>query len=409
MTDSIHEPIPAVADDADASRRVYFLLWVLAAATLCGLLLSPNLWLSSRTYPLTPVWDRLPTIPHPWDWLWFGVLLALLGASVAAPRPSLPILAFLVLAGLLSLWDQTRWQPWWYQYLFLFATLGFALRRPEEPGRRQAGLDGCRLIVASIYVWSGLQKINVSFADIVHPYLMEPLLRLLPESWRAVVQQAGWYVGLVETGIGLSLLVWPLCYPAVVLAVGMHTVILASLGPWGHNWNSVVWPWNLAMMLFVVILFWRRRPTASWRIFWPQRLCITRLTLLLFGVLPLLSFFGLWDAYLSAALYSGNTLQGEVYIDAQTWNALPPAVQERHTAWAGDEEYLPGPAYSVDLANWAFQELNVPPYPARRVYRSLARSLARKAGSTDVFLIIEEPPDWQTGKRARTPELLKPD
>src|SRR5262249_49094756 len=97
------------ADSASAPRRVTFLLWVLATATLCGSLLSPNLWVSSRAYPLAPVWDGLPTIPHPWDWLWFGALLVLLAASAGLPRPSSAILSFVAAAGLLSLWDQTRW------------------------------------------------------------------------------------------------------------------------------------------------------------------------------------------------------------------------------------------------------------------------------------------------------------
>src|SRR5437867_4477926 len=199
----------------DPRGRLLLLHWVLAAAMLCGFLMSTNLWLSSRTYPLAPVWEGLPAIPYPGDWLWFGLLLVLVVAPLAMPRPAPFIFLFVVLAGLLAVWDQTRWQPWFYQYLFMFAVLGFAWRRPDDAERQEAGLNACRLIVASIYIWSGLQKVNVSFATDVHPYLMAPVLKLLPDAWHGWVNAAGWYVPFVETGIGLSLLVWPLCYPAV--------------------------------------------------------------------------------------------------------------------------------------------------------------------------------------------------
>jgi hypothetical protein len=126
--------------------------------------------------------------------------------------------------------------------------------------------------------------------------------------------------------------------------------------------------------------------------------------------MPLFDFFGWWDPYLSAALYSGNTLNGRLYVDVKVRNALPPAARENHTYWTDKEMPLPAPVYSVDLANWAMEELNVPPYPARRVYRSLARTLARKGESLDgVVLIIEEPPNWRTGKRIETREELELD
>jgi hypothetical protein len=50
--------------------------------------------------------------------------LALLGAIVIARRPRALILTFVGLLTVLALLDQTRWQPWVYQYLFMFGALG---------------------------------------------------------------------------------------------------------------------------------------------------------------------------------------------------------------------------------------------------------------------------------------------
>src|SRR5687768_6661768 len=93
------------------STRAYWLKNVLAGAILAGFLLSPRLWISTRAYPLSPVWQGLPPIPNPLDHMWFYLLLALAVVILVVPRPKYPILALVVLAGLLSLWDQSRWQP----------------------------------------------------------------------------------------------------------------------------------------------------------------------------------------------------------------------------------------------------------------------------------------------------------
>ena len=74
--------------------------------------------------------------------------------------------AALALAVLLVLQDQGRLQPWFYQYSFMLAAVGFAnLRRLSTQG----ALNACRLIVALTYLWTGLQKAHVSFAEDVYP------------------------------------------------------------------------------------------------------------------------------------------------------------------------------------------------------------------------------------------------
>jgi hypothetical protein len=395
--------------------RWQILKYTLVAAMVSGLALSPRLWPSARTYPLVPVWDGLPTVPAPWDWLALAALLATLGAVAAAPRPRLAMLVFVLLAGLWSLWDQTRWQPWFYQYLVMFAVLALS-PAPDDPERGQAGLNGCRLIVAAMYFWSGLQKVNVLFANDTYPWLMEHVLNRLAEEWHGWVRDGGWTAAYLECALGLALLVWPLRPVAVVAAVAMHLVILFCLGPWGHAWNTVVWPWNVAMMVFVVVLFGRTRSVRPWHILWPRRCLAARLALVLFGVLPLLNFFGWWDSYLSAALYSGNTPDARVYINQEVLDRLPAEVRKKYVTWremAPDDPDLMCP-YEVDFYNWAIDEMNVPGYPADRVSCGLARRLLelpenaetnpeptppREGGRGRVVVILQGRADWQTGKR----------
>jgi len=93
-------------------------------------------------------------------------------------------------------------------------------------------------------------------------------------------------------------------------------------------------------------------------------------------------------------LYSSNTLDARITISDALVEELPAPLRET---------YLSG--NSLDLVDWSMDEMNVPPYPARRVYRSIARKLSPLEG--DVRLEIFECPDWRTGKRITTVEKLE--
>ncbi len=405
-------PAPAIPEASREVRafcvRLRLLQGAVAAAMLCGFLLSRNLWLNGRTYPLAPVWEGWPVVSPPWDWVVFGTLLVLLGAMPLVPRPRPLMLLFVGLAGLWALGDQTRWQPWFYQYLFMLLAVSWGMSWPPRPERQDGALNACRLIVASMYLWSGAQKFNANFAAEVHPWLLQPLQPFLPEGLADWVNQAGWWVPFLEGSLGVLLLIGPLRPVGVVLALGMHALLLFCLGRWGHNWNSVVWPWNLAMMAFVVILFAGTRQVKPWPILWAGRCWVGWVTAVLFGLMPLLNFFDGWDSYLSAALYSGNTLSAEAYISEEVKGKLPLEVQLQFVQprWDGAAEAdLRHRPYVVDFFHWSIEELNVPCYPARRVYRQLARQLARLGDSAeDVVLIVHERPDWRTGEGTKTRE-----
>ncbi len=366
--------------------RLLLVRVVVAAGMAAGLLLSPNLWQTARYYPTAPVWDALPDVPPDVARVVYYALLAVLALVVVLPRRRWPVLAFVALAVVWCLWDQTRWQPWVYQYLAFLVAVGIA-RRDDD------ALNPCRLVLAATYFWSGLQKVNVSFVTDVYPWLIGPVQRLLPEGLAAWLDGQGYVVAAGECGLGLALVVPRLRAVAVPLVVVMHAGLLYCLGPTGHDWNTVVWPWNTALPVLAVVLFARTRDVSAGRILWGSR--VGRGALLLFGVLPALSFVGWWDCYLSASLYSGNTPRARVTLDEPAREALPPDLRERFVYWDGE----------LDLQGWAFEELNVPNYPARRVFRVLTRRLG---GPDHARLVTSDRPDWRTGEREEIEEELGP-
>ena len=66
-------------------------------------------------------------------------------------------------------------QPWVYQYLFMLAALGLFSWRYDDVAGRDLTLNICRFIVASIYFWSGLQKLNPEFFNAHFVWVLAPI------------------------------------------------------------------------------------------------------------------------------------------------------------------------------------------------------------------------------------------
>ena len=101
---------------------------------------------------------------------------------------------------------------------------------------------------------------------------------------------------------------------------------------------------------------------------------------ILFAFMPLLSFWGWWDSYLSASLYSGNTKQG-VMVTRNPHGTEPT---------------------TTNLLVVSVDRLNVPSYPEGEVLESAARthySEANRPGRTRLVLLGK--PDILSGERER--------
>jgi hypothetical protein len=149
-----------------------------------------------------------------------------------------------------------------------------------------------RLAMASVYMWSGLSKtIDPEFHRVdffLHVLSRkgdEALRKLSPSLERMVFAndhgvRASWIAPATEFVVGGVLLfhafaierqqrqqrkhnggLWTLVeqitrVASVLFIVVMHCDILVELGPYGQNWNRVVWPWNLYAALITVLMFY---------------------------------------------------------------------------------------------------------------------------------------------------------
>ena len=364
----------AVFGGMSRTRRLRLTLVI---ACLLTMLASAPVWMNARLYPALPVAEWFPVLASPWDKLVFG---ATLGALVLALRfYRAGVIGFLVLSIFLALADQARWQPWFYMYWVMLL-----LALAEE----RAALAGGRFALAAVYVWSGLQKCNPDFFKLVAPWFVKPAAAWLPSFAATALEWAVATAPAIEVFIGLGL--WfALTRRTAILAVFLvHLSALIFLGPLGHKHNWIVWPWNLVMPALVLILF----PAAQRQFYeaWTGlRRCRRSLAVIaLFSLLPILSFFGKWDSYLSFSLYTWRLTKADVFITASLRERLPPALQEFIVATpAPYNEQLQGP-YVVLVELWADKILRVPPLPEARNYRNVARYLASFAADPNEVRLV---------------------
>ncbi len=365
------------------AARIFWLKTSIMLAFLIGLALSPRLWIGPRSFPPTPILAGLPAWPPALSHVLFGGLFVLGLSAIALPRPRWSIGAFLLIIAAFCAFDQTRWQPWIFLYVVMLTTLLlFSWNSQDEAGRRYA-LNVARLIIATTYVFSGLQKINSNFFDYEFPWIVSPITNVAPVL-KSPLYFLGMAVPFIQVAFGIGLLTRRYRRAALAVAVSMHVFILAMFGPFGLDWNNTVWPWTAVMAVFDIILFATKEDFDFRDIFMPAGKPYHVLFLALLVVAPLLSFFNLWDSYLSAALYSGNLTEGQIYASDAGAAALPGALRHWFVHTSTNTNVL-------NIQRWAVEELNAMPYPETRIYKRIAKDLCHQAGEpSQIVLIVRE-------------------
>jgi hypothetical protein len=352
---------------AGPAARVFWLKTAVILAFCIGLSMYSHLWVGPRSYPAIPVFTLLPAIDGLVADCLFAAIFVLSAAILIAPKPRRLIAALLAIIGVFCLLDQTRWQPWVFQYSVLLATLSLFSWKGDDTCGRQRTLNIARLAIASTYVLSGLQKLNLNFIDVDFPWVVGPITKVFPLTTNAL-HGFGMSIPLVQVAVGVGLLTRRFRGASLIVAVSMHGFILAMFGPAGLDWNSIVWPWTAAMAVFDILLF-SGNVDYSWReIIWSRGHAHHAAVFVLLVVLPTFSFFNLWDSYLSSALYSGNLTEAQIYTTDAGKRALPETIGRYLVHTSPDTNVL-------NIQRWAIEDLNVTPYPETRVFRRIAKSV----------------------------------
>ena len=331
----------------DKQRLVYI---VITLGFLSQILLSKSLWLdSNRQFFHVPMFDFIAL-----DFgnigniiLFAGLLLSLVFALFYYKKSIL--LTAIVLFAILMLQDITRIQAWSYQYFWTFIILFFSWRTSKE-----SAVVALQYIMIFTYLWSGLQKFNPHYVEVVHPWLFGVY------RWSEPFAEIGNWAyasALFEALVGIGLIFEKSRKLSVFCGIGMHAFILIMIGPWGEDWNSVVYPWNIVMMALLLLLFWRKpkekQPFIT--LFQLPQKSTQWLALILFGVLPAFNFFTKFPETISMTMYNGATSELSIFFDEpETPDCIPDAAQK--------DIYPFAHGYYLSLDKWGLSELNVPIY-----------------------------------------------
>lgn len=362
-----------------------FILKVILLGLLSAIAISYPVWIPVNTmYPAIGIVSGISPI---WEWISMSTSLLLIIIVVLllfwrSKRKPLLIILFLC-AGVTILFDYNRIQPWFYSLNLMLGAFLFS-----EKTRDTFGTIG--LILSFTYIWSGLQKLNFAFINETFPWLVE----LFPIPLPAFFPELGMLAAITETVAGVGLLFKKSRNISAIILVFMHFFIMMALGPFGHDSNAVVWPWNIVSITLLLTIFLQIKNDRAKSIFPGSFTLYKAFILVLLLLMPVFSLFDLWPMSLSSALYSGNKEQSRVYMDDSFSALLPPSVQS----------HVRQEDQSILLNVWAMEELGIAAYPDMDVHVSTFKYICQKHPENAPYLVLTtySKPNIFNGNRMET-------
>ncbi|MFN3409831.1 MAG: hypothetical protein ACK45B_12595 [Limisphaerales bacterium] len=393
---------------AGLERREAWLRGTLLLALLLGMLASAPVWRNERAYPLFPLADWLPVLPVPADLVLYGVMLIALIAAAWRFRAGTAV--FLAAAWFAWAQDQQRGQPWFY----LYCAMLLCCRFPTA-----TALAACRWAVTAVYFWGGAQKLNARYFELMPVWFVQPMADWpVPTLAVEAMRWAVWAAPFTEIAFAVGLWVPRLRLATLVALTALHGCALLLLGPLGHGYNWVVWPWNLAMIALAWTLFATRAPrseteaptatapvegggqtaqsgalstsaplpsppslpgpcdlTLAGSLAALRRSPAALVLTALFTLLPALSFVGRWDSSFSFCLYSENQAAANVFVTPAFVEQLPPRLRQYVRPFAAEYDPLHQGPLLFEFQRWCYDDLGVPAFAEPRGYRAMFRHL----------------------------------
>lgn len=349
--------------------RITMLSKLLAIAFLGTFLLSFKLWISTRFYPVVPVFSFLRAV-FPWDYiLFFCALISSVCLFISSEsKKKLFTVTTVILILLLGICDQSRWMPYNYLYLCLLtATLVYYWNNKPS----LLTINAARLIVSFVYVWAGIHKINYNFIFNGFPSSIPPFIAQV-SFLQPLVLVGGCLIPFVEIFIGLGLLTRKFRLCALFAALLTHCVIIFQYLTGGLVFVPAVFYWNMMMIALVITLFLGTRISLKEIFLRQSKILIFPLGLVLF-IIPVTSFFYDVDTYLSWSIFAGKKeLIEPVSISKSVRDGFPAEIQKytfKSSATVSSERYF------LDVYKWSLGELGVFPYPEKRVFAAIVDTL----------------------------------
>jgi len=356
------------------------LLKITCLAWLAGKIITWKVWISDRLFPIIPVLDCFPEFSNTFHSILFAFSLLGLMLIFLFPEKKYLFGFFFFIEIFSCLLDQMRWQPWEYQYMLLFLFFIFYKKNTSQ------FLELLTFMLAFTYILSGIHKFNGGFLHniwrgmILHRFFHFDK-NLLSNTY---IHYSGLILAFIEFALGIGLLLLRKKKIIALLAIAMHLFLLLLLGPLGINYNPSVWPWNLALILFLVVLFWNSNEINISYSFLKNKFNFA--VFILIGVMPCLGLMGFWDGFLSFKVYPGNSKLLVLY--TKNIDAYPElAIYKSKKKFLKKKD-----GATVNLGSVVMRELKVAIYSEERIYVKIKREWDEKfPEQKNEFYICEYP------------------
>jgi len=340
------------------SDRLVWIFRFVMFGILAAVLISPELYMTDRNFPLIPLTVYFIPLPYPLDYIVYSgmIVIALLLIIYADNRPLL--IALVSIFGFLMLADQMRWQGFNIFYFFLSAAFLFSAKHPERL------LSIIRITIIGYFFWTGIQNINNIYFENIFPWIFEPYTKkFLPEQAIAYFNYLGYLLPFIQIFAGIGLLFDSTRNTAMWTGITLIGIIFVSMSPIGHNWNKIQLPYYLTIMSVTYLAF-NDTEFELKSLFNYNKSIIHIAAILMFLVLPIFNFVGLYDNSLSFKDFSGKGLYCKIYIDDEISENLPEVLKQYTFKTYDNKKYF-------DVFYWSMFALKVAPYSEKRVFNQL--------------------------------------
>jgi hypothetical protein len=351
----------SIADKTRNLTRLTCFFWLIAK------MISYKVWLADRLFPLVPPFNFLEA-PSAIHTILFSLSLLTLAVLLVLPTNKILLASIIVIEILSCSLDQNRWQPWEYQYIIIMLILIINYKNKKN------AVSIISFLLISVYFYSGISKLNPEFSLyirhlILHANIFHESTSMAFE-WLAF--HLGYLLGSIEILLSIGLVFRQSRKIAASFLIVMHLLILAAFGPFGLNYDKIIWPWNIAMIGILYLLFIHNSPVTLFSKSIKQGW--NKLILVLFGILPALNFIGYWDFYLSSSLFSSRTPDMFICINYEgSGKELQPFFSKEKYQFRCDSN-----SHLLNISAWSFQEMQVPVYPEFRIYQSIKKQLTER-------------------------------
>lgn len=280
-------------------------------------------------------------------------------------QKKLPTVLLILFCIYLCFDDQNRLQPWFYNYVLILFIVLFYRYRVDEPNNYTTVFISLQLLIALIYIFSGIQKMNSAFVPDTFEWMVSSFDTILSKRQLGLITKFGYIIPYFELTVGVLLLVKQLRFIIVPLVILMHILILVMLGPGGKSYNSVIWPWNIIMIALVLLLFTDVKQERFFDISFLFKGLSFYIVVTLMLIFPIFSLNNQYDSYLSSSLYSSNLNDCQLILSNKAYKQLPQDLKRYCTT--NDDHNL------LYIKRWCTDELNVPCVPEYRIFKNVQR------------------------------------